>query len=122
VAAVDLDVEERRGDPVGGEVGGGAATYGDLLEDESAPRPIDTIVASELEATARAALGVLTAREADIVRRRFGLGTGGAEETLEEIGRRHGVTRERIRQIEAKALDKLRHPAAAQALCDFLEP
>jgi RNA polymerase primary sigma factor len=97
----------------------GDATLGSLI---AAPDAIDPQAAAEASALKRfvaEALGQLTPREQRIVSMRFGIG-GSAEHTLEEVGKVFGVTRERIRQIEAKALQKLRHPARAHKLAGFL--
>jgi RNA polymerase primary sigma factor len=66
-------------------------------------------------------LKTLTPREEKVIKMRFGLGTNGSEHTLEEVGQHFAVTRERIRQIEAKALRKLRHPSRSRKLKAFLE-
>jgi RNA polymerase primary sigma factor len=90
--------------PLGAE---GDATLGDLLEDGRAPSPLETAIQSAMSQEAERLLETLTAREASIIRMRFGLG-GAGEHTLEQVGERFGVTRERIRQIEAKALARMR--------------
>jgi RNA polymerase primary sigma factor len=98
----------------------GDASLGDLIE---APNAIDPHAATEASALAEIvgeALADLTPREQRILRLRFGIG-GAADRTLEEIGKEFGVTRERIRQIEAKALEKLRHPSRARKLATFVE-
>jgi len=98
----------------------GDTTLGDLIE---APDAIDPHAAAEASALARfvtEALAELTPREQRILRMRFGIG-GAGDHTLEEVGKEFGVTRERIRQIEAKALEKLRHPARARKLMTFAE-
>ncbi|WP_207478373.1 sigma-70 family RNA polymerase sigma factor [Arenibaculum pallidiluteum] len=94
-----------------------SASYGDFLSDDS-DTPFDTAAGSALRGLVTEALGRLTDREADVLRRRFGL--LGTEETLEEIGATYRVTRERVRQIEAKALRKLAHPKHAKPLRTFL--
>jgi RNA polymerase primary sigma factor len=99
--------------PVGHE---GDSKFEDLIEDTFFPSQVERIEAAELRAVSDEALSALTPREEKIVRMRFGLDGSGKEHTLEEISRRFGVTRERIRQIESKALKKLRHPAIAQKL------
>jgi RNA polymerase primary sigma factor len=99
----------------------GASSFGDLIVDDQAVVPLDAAIDAGLRVVTAEVLASLTPREADIVRRRFGVGTGDAE-TLEEIGARYGVTRERIRQIEAKALNKLRHPKTSRSLRSFLDP
>jgi RNA polymerase primary sigma factor len=93
---------------------------GDFLEDERAIAPVDAVLASNLRRQTRKVLGTLTPREEQILRLRFGIGER-ADLTLEEVGLRFSVTRERIRQIEAKALRKLRHPARARQLRSFYE-
>ena len=93
---------------------------GNIIEDTNARSPLDSAVRSGLKVGAQASLDTLTAREAKILAMRFGIGTK-AEYTLEEVGKQFGVTRERIRQIEAKALCKLRHPNHAERLKGFCE-
>jgi RNA polymerase primary sigma factor len=103
--------------PVGED---GDATLGDLIE---APDSLDPHAAAEGSALAQSvaeALAQLTPREQQILRMRFGIG-GTTDHTLEEVGKVFGVTRERIRQIEAKALGKLRHPSHARKLAAFAE-
>lgn len=92
---------------------------GDFIEDDSALSPADSAAFSMLREELRAALESLTDREKQVVRLRFGLEDGRAR-TLEEVGKEFNVTRERIRQIEAKALRKLRHPSRSKRLKDFL--
>ncbi len=92
---------------------------GDFIEDDSALSPADSAAFSMLKEELDQALGSLTDRERQVVRLRFGLEDGRAR-TLEEVGREFNVTRERIRQIEAKALRKLRHPTRSKRLKDFL--
>ena len=98
----------------------GDACFGDLIEDNGAVMPIDAAIRAKLRSATVKALDKLTPREAHVLRLRFGIGTE-AEQTLEEVGKQYNVTRERIRQIEAKALNKLRHPAHARSLKSFLE-
>jgi len=93
---------------------------GDFLEDQGTTAPIDAAIHSDLRVTTTRALASLTAREERVLRMRFGIGMSG-ENTLEEVGRHFSVTRERIRQIEAKALRKLRHPSRSRVLRDFLD-
>jgi RNA polymerase primary sigma factor len=93
---------------------------GDFLEDKDLPSPEDAAASQILREQLDEMLGDLTDREREVLRLRFGLEDGHAH-TLEEVGRRFGVTRERIRQIEAKALRKLRHPSRSKKLKDFLE-
>ena len=92
---------------------------GDFIEDDTALSPADSATFSMLREELNNALGSLTPREREVVTLRFGLEDGRAR-TLEEVGREFNVTRERIRQIEAKALRKLRHPSRSKRLKDFL--
>ena len=92
----------------------------DFIEDSSSDGPADAATRVMLTQAVGAVLGELSEREQEIVRLRFGL-DGGQAKTLEEVGREFGVTRERIRQIEAKTLAKLRHPQRSQRLREFLE-
>ena len=92
----------------------------DLIEDQGAEVPDDAATRSMLHEAVRDALGTLPKREREVMELRFGLEDGRVR-TLEEVGKAFGVTRERIRQIEAKTLAKLRHPNAAQPLRDFLD-
>jgi RNA polymerase primary sigma factor len=93
---------------------------GDFIEDHSAPPPVEIASRQLLKEQVSAVLASLTERERRALELRFGLDDGRAR-TLEEVGRVFGVTRERIRQIEAKALRKLRHPSRSKKLKDFLE-
>ncbi|MGC8915912.1 MAG: RNA polymerase sigma factor RpoD [Thermoanaerobaculum sp.] len=93
---------------------------GDFVEDSSVVSPIDAVIATSLRKQAEAVLRTLTPREAEVLRRRFGIGDG-TEQTLEEVGKAFNVTRERIRQIESKALRKLRHPSRAKHLKPYLD-
>ncbi len=93
---------------------------GDFIEDEDAPAPADAASYTLLKEQLEDVLGTLTEREQEVLRLRFGLDDGRAR-TLEEVGQIFGVTRERIRQIEAKALRKLRHPSRSKKLKDYLE-
>lgn len=94
---------------------------GDFLEDKSILNPADAVVASNLREITDEVLATLTPREEKVIKMRFGLETTGSEHTLEEVGQHFAVTRERIRQIEAKALRKLRHPSRSRKLKAFLE-
>jgi RNA polymerase primary sigma factor len=94
---------------------------GDFIEDKSILNPADAVVASNLREVTDEVLATLTPREEKVIKMRFGLGTSGSEHTLEEVGQHFAVTRERIRQIEAKALRKLRHPSRSRKLKAFLE-
>lgn len=91
---------------------------GDFIKDEILPSPPDMVIHINLREKIEGALKTLTEREAKILKMRFGLGDGN-EHTLEEVGQQFKVTRERIRQIEAKALRKLRHPSRSQKLKSF---
>ena len=93
---------------------------GDFLEDKSAASPNDSLLNQDLTTQVERALGTLSPKEKEILRLRFGIGEEG-EHTLEEVGQRFQVTRERIRQIEAKALRKLRHPLRGRNLKAFVE-
>ena len=103
--------------PIGEEEGG---HLGDLIEDEDAVQPLDAAIQSDLRDAVSRVLGSMTPREERILRMRFGIGTK-SDHTLEQVGQVFSVTRERIRQIEAKALRKLKHPSRARALRSFLE-
>ncbi len=96
------------------------SSLGDFIEDETVDGPADAATRAMLSEAVGEVLGELSEREQEIVRLRFGL-DGGQAKTLEEVGRQFGVTRERIRQIEAKTLAKLRHPQRSQRLREFLE-
>ena len=93
---------------------------GDFIPDEDAPAPAEAAAFSMLKEQLVEVLGTLTEREQKVLKLRYGLGDGRAR-TLEEVGREFDVTRERIRQIEAKALRKLRHPTRSKKLKDYLE-
>ncbi len=92
---------------------------GDFIEDKSAILPIDAAIQSNLRETTTRVLASLTPREERIVRMRFGIGMN-ADHTLEEVGQQFSLTRERIRQIEARALRKLKHPSRSSVLRSFL--
>jgi RNA polymerase primary sigma factor len=102
--------------PVGSE---DSSQLGDFIEDESMPEPVDAAARELLKEQVQNALSVLTERERQVLEMRFGL-LDGKDYTLEEVGRYFNVTRERIRQIEAKALRKLRHPTRSRHLRDYL--
>jgi RNA polymerase primary sigma factor len=93
---------------------------GHLIPDKSSNNPIELAIQNNLKRVTEESLKVLTPREQTIIRMRFGLNPQGEEYTLEEIGKHLGVTRERVRQIEARALAKLRHPAISSKLKSFL--
>jgi RNA polymerase primary sigma factor len=93
---------------------------GDFIEDEHAQKPLDETISTGLADSTRDILSSLTPREAKVLRMRFGIDMN-TDHTLEEVGKQFDVTRERIRQIEAKALRKLRHPSRAHNLKSFLD-
>jgi RNA polymerase primary sigma factor len=93
---------------------------GDFIEDENAVRPIDAAIQSNLRITTTRVLALLTPREERVLRMRFGIGMI-SDHTLEEVGQQFSVTRERIRQIEAKALRKLKHPTRSRILRSFVD-
>ena len=93
---------------------------GDFIQDENAVIPIDAAIHSNLRQTTTKILSSLTPREERVLRMRFGIGMN-SDHTLEEVGQQFSVTRERIRQIEAKALRKLKHPTRAKLLKSFLD-
>jgi len=93
---------------------------GDFIEDQGVVSPAEAVININLKDQTAAVLQTLTPREEQVIRMRFGIGDG-SEHTLEEVGQRFSVTRERIRQIEAKALRKLRHPSRTSKLKTFLE-
>jgi RNA polymerase primary sigma factor len=102
-------------------LGGDAAHHlGDFIEDKNAVIPVDAAIQSNLKETVTRVLASLTPREERVLRMRFGIGMN-TDHTLEEVGQQFSVTRERIRQIEAKALRKLRHPSRSDKLKSFLE-
>src|SRR5690348_1431738 len=92
---------------------------GDFIADEDAVQPDDAVIRRSLSDIMAQTLSQLSPREERVIRMRFGLGTS-RDHTLEEVGQTFGVTRERIRQIEAKALRKLRHPSRSRILRTFL--
>ncbi len=93
---------------------------GDFIEDRAVISPAEAVININLKEQTESVLKTLTPREEQVIKMRFGLGDG-SEHTLEEVGQRFSVTRERIRQIEAKALRKLRHPSRSRMLRTFLE-
>ena len=101
--------------PVGQE---DSSLLGDFIEDDKVVGPVDAASRQLLKEQIRGALMVLNEREREVLEMRFGL-LNGQETTLEDVGKHFGVTRERIRQIEAKALRKLRHPSRGKALKDY---
>ncbi len=98
----------------------GDSEFGDLIEDTDAIAPAEAISQVMLKRELERILGTLHPREAGVIRSRFGLGDG-VQKTLDQIGEEFGVTRERIRQIEAKTMSKLRHPSRSPALREFRE-
>ena len=99
----------------------GDSQFGDLIEDKSTVSPAERVITSNLRDIAGNVLQTLSPREEKVIRLRFGLDIEGRERTLEEVGEDFKVTRERIRQIEVKALRKLRHPSRARVLRNFIE-
>ena len=99
----------------------GDSHFGDLIEDRSTVSPAERVIAANLRDVAGDVLQTLSPREEKVIRLRFGLDNEGRERTLEEVGEDFQVTRERIRQIEVKALRKLRHPSRARVLKNFIE-
>lgn len=93
---------------------------GDFIEDTNIISPVDAATTEGLTEATREVLAGLTAREAKVLRMRFGINMN-TDHTLEEVGKQFDVTRERIRQIEAKALRKLRHPSRSDHLRSFLD-
>ena len=102
--------------PIGNEDN---SSLGDFIEDQDSLAPVDAAAKSILKEQLHTALTILTSREREVLEMRYGLNDG-KDHTLEEVGRHFNVTRERIRQIEAKALRKLRRPSRSQSLRDFL--
>ena len=103
--------------PVGDEED---SSLGDFIADESAMQPLDMAIHTNLKETCTRILSSLTPREERVLRMRFGIGMN-TDHTLEEVGKQFNVTRERIRQIEAKALRKLKHPSRSKKLRSFLD-
>ena len=103
--------------PVGDEED---SSLGDFIEDKNALQPLDTAIQSNLSESTTKILASLTPREERVLRMRFGIGMN-TDHTLEEVGLQFSVTRERIRQIEAKALRKLKHPSRSKQIKSFLE-
>ena len=103
--------------PVGDEED---SSLGDFIEDKNTIIPLDAAIHVNLKDTTTKILSSLTAREERVLRMRFGIGMN-TDHTLEEVGQQFSVTRERIRQIEAKALRKLKHPSRSRQLRSFLD-
>jgi RNA polymerase primary sigma factor len=99
----------------------GDSQFGDLIEDRSTVSPAERVITANLRDIAGDVLQTLSPREEKVIRLRFGMDNEGRERTLEEVGEDFQVTRERIRQIEVKALRKLRHPSRARVLKNFIE-
>src|SRR5713226_8041332 len=97
-----------------------SSRLGDFIEDKGQASPADVAIEMDLAQKIRELLATLTPREEKVVRMRFGIGNG-IDRTLEQIGHEFHVTRERIRQIETKALSKLRHPSRLKRLIQFSE-
>ena len=104
--------------PIGEDEG---SRLGDFIEDKTRVNPADSAVAANMRRITDEVLQTLSPREERVIKMRFGLGPTGEEHTLEEVGQEFTVTRERIRQIEAKALRKLRHPSRSRLLRAFIE-
>ena len=103
--------------PIGDD---GETTIASFIEDRRSANPAETAITNNLRELTEDVLSTLTPREKEIIKMRFGLDQSGEERTLEEVGKHFNVTRERIRQIEAKALAKLRHPSRSRRLRAFL--
>ncbi|HJE58754.1 MAG TPA: sigma-70 family RNA polymerase sigma factor, partial [Nocardiopsis listeri] len=116
-----LEIQRMAREPVSlqAPIGEEESDFGDFIEDSDAVVPVEAAAFTLLQEQLRVILGDLSDRERRIIRLRFGLADGHPH-TLEQVGREFGVTRERIRQIEAKTLAKLRHPSRAGTLKDFL--
>jgi RNA polymerase primary sigma factor len=96
------------------------SALGDFIEDKNTEAPVDSAIKASLTECTDEVLKELTPREEKVLRMRFGIGMQ-TDHTLEEVGKQFDVTRERIRQIEAKALRKLRHPSRSKRLSSFME-
>jgi len=104
--------------PIGDD---GETTIASFIEDRRSTNPAEAAITNNLRELTEDVLSTLTPREKEIIKMRFGLDQSGEERTLEEVGKHFNVTRERIRQIEAKALAKLRHPSRSRRLRAFLD-
>jgi RNA polymerase primary sigma factor len=96
------------------------STLEDFIEDKNSPNPVAKTQQYRLQLELQKVLNTLTPREAEIISLRYGIGIG-YPSTLEEVGKKFGVTRERVRQIEAKAIRKLRHPSRSKSLREYLD-
>jgi RNA polymerase primary sigma factor len=103
--------------PIGGEE---ESHLRDYIEDKTVSSPLDIAIQHDLQKQIKKAIGTLTNKEADIIMRRYGINND-LSETLEEVGHKFNVTRERIRQIETNILRKLRHPARSKWLKSFIK-
>ena len=118
-----VEIQRTAQDPISLETPMGEEDDGkmaDVIVDESAKSPVDSATQSLLREQLLAVIDTLTPREQEVIRQRYGL-MDGRQKTLEEVGKEFSVTRERIRQIEAKALRKLKHPNRSKRLTDFVE-
>lgn len=118
-----LEIKRTSQDPISLETPMGEEDDGkmaDIIEDDSTQSPIESASQSLLREQLLAVIDTLTPREQEVIRQRYGL-MDGKQKTLEEVGKEFSVTRERIRQIEAKALRKLKHPNRSKRLADFVE-
>ena len=118
-----LEIKRTSQDPISLETPMGEEDDGkmaDIIEDETTKSPMESASQSLLREQLLAVIDTLTPREQEVIRQRYGL-MDGKQKTLEEVGREFSVTRERIRQIEAKALRKLKHPNRSKRLADFVE-
>ena len=118
-----IEIQKTAQDPISLETPMGEEDDGkmaDVIVDESAKSPVDSATQSLLREQLLAVIDTLTPREQEVIRQRYGL-LDGRQKTLEEVGKEFSVTRERIRQIEAKALRKLKHPNRSKRLLDFVE-
>ena len=118
-----LEIKRTSQDPISLETPMGEEDDGkmaDIMEDETSKSPMESASQSLLREQLLAVIDTLTPREQEVIRQRYGL-MDGKQKTLEEVGREFSVTRERIRQIEAKALRKLKHPNRSKKLADFVE-
>ena len=118
-----LEIKRTSQDPISLETPMGEEDDGkmaDIIEDETSKSPMESASQSLLREQLLAVIDTLTPREQEVIRQRYGL-MDGKQKTLEEVGREFSVTRERIRQIEAKALRKLKHPNRSKKLADFVE-